>query len=374
MIANNIKRKIKQILFLTTFLGIFVYVYRKSGKHGFARWIESFKFATMLAAISVGLIPGVTQWPKTNSTSASSQIERVIKSEESAPILDLKYLSQHKLKRHSSQMLVLSWQIEAMNSNPDSFAPIVSQTLHLRGGDGWKFGPGSKARGAAARNHGRSSGLFVEGFTPLNPYGHHHRYPVRVPIKVEPNPFQPGDGGGNGSSGPKKSEYIETENERIFRECSINPQTGQQDNKSVLEARAVLQAKRQGLVTDVSRPNNPKVDLDFEVKGLGRYENITHVDVKTPVSLQALRAQGIKPSGPKSYPKMGRVMGTKLIEQKARFCGLDGGPELPENVLHIVDLRNIPTYQNKSTIVTHLLEAAERAANTTENILFLNFD
>lgn len=161
---------------------------------------------------------------------------------------------------------------------------------------------------------------------------------------------------------------------RIFRECSINPQTGKQDHKSVLETRAVLQAKRKGLLTDVSRPKNPKVDLDFEVKGLGRYENITHIDVKTPASLQALQEQGIKPSGPKTYSKMGKLMGGKLIKQKARFCGLKGGPEGPENVLHIIDFRNIPTYTNKSTIVTHLLEAAERARNTTENILFLNFE
>lgn len=104
------------------------------------------------------------------------------------------------------------------------------------------------------------------------------------------------------------------------------------------------------------------------------YENITHIDVKTPASLQALQGQGIKPSGPKTYSKMGESMGSKLLKQKARFCGLEGGPSGPQNVLHIIDFRNIPTYTNKSTIATHLLDAAERAGNTTENILFLNFE
>lgn len=387
MITQKIKRRIKQILFLITFIGIFIYIYRESDKRGLVRWIESLKFAIMLAAISSGLIPGIAQEsktvdPNTSSRNASSQIGRVINSEESAQILDLKYLNQRKLKSHSSQALVLSRKIQSVNSNPDSVSPIIYQLLQIRGGDNWKFGPGSKARGAAARNAGKSGGLFVDGFTPLNPYIHQHRYPTRVPVKVEPNPFQPGNGGGNncggnGSNGPNnpgKSEYLETQNERIFRECSINPQTGKQDHKSVLETRAVLQAKRKGLLTDVSRPKNPKVDLDFEVKGLGRYENITHVDVKTPASLQALQEQGIKPSGPKTYSKMGKLMGGKLVKQKARFCGLEGGPEGPENVLHIIDFRNIPTYTNKSTIATHLLEAAERAGNTTENILFLNFE
>ena len=382
-----IAKKIKRILFFTAFIGIFIYIYRESDKRGFVRWIDSLKLAIMLAAVLLGLIPSITQESKTvgsnmRSISTSSQIERVINSEESAQILDLKYLNHRKMKSHSSQALVLSRKIQSVNSNPDSVSPIVSQMLQIRGGDNWKFGPGSKARGAALRNAGKSGGLFVDGFTPPNPYRHQHRYPTRVPVKIEPNPFQPGNGGGNncggnGSNGPNnpgKSEYLETENERIFRECSINPQTGKQDHKSVLETRAVLQAKRKGLLTDVSRPKNPKVDLDFEVKGLGRYENITHIDVKTPASLQALQGQGIKPSGPKTYSKMGESMGSKLIKQKARFCGLEGGPSGPQNVLHIIDFRNIPTYTNKSTIATHLLEAAERAGNTTENILFLNFE
>lgn len=123
----------------------------------------------MLAAISFGLIPGIAQEPKTvdpntSSRSASSQMERVIKSEESAQILDLKYLNQRKLKRHFSQILVLSRQIESVNSNPDSFAPIVSQMLHLRGGNNC------------------------------------------------------GENGSNGPNNPGKSEYLETENERIFKD------------------------------------------------------------------------------------------------------------------------------------------------------------
>ena len=91
-----------------------------------------------------------------------------------------------------------------------------------------------------------------------------------------------------------------------------NPQTGEQDNKSVLETRAVLQVKRKGLLTDVSRPKNQEVDLDFEVKGLGPYENITHVDVKTLVSLQALKEQGIIPSSPKTYSRMSKLWVTSL--------------------------------------------------------------
>ena len=161
-----ITKKIKQILFLTTFISIFIYIYRESDKRGFVRWIDSLKLAIMLAAISSGLIPRIAQEsktvdPNTSSRNASSQIERVINSEESAQIFDVKYLNQHKLKSHSSQALVLSRKIQSVNSNPDSVSPIVSKLLQIRGGNNWKFRPSSKARGAAARNAGKSGGLLL---------------------------------------------------------------------------------------------------------------------------------------------------------------------------------------------------------------------
>lgn len=79
-------------------------------------------------------------------------------------------------------------------------------------------------------------------------------------------------------------------------------------------------------------------------------------------------------SGPKTYLEIGRSMGRKLIQQKARFCNIEGGPESPENVLYIIDLRKLPHYQNKSEVVQTTLKAAENAGNATKNIHFINFD
>ena len=166
-----------------------------------------------------------------------------------------------------------------------------------RGGDLGKSGPGPRAKADALKNARKTGGgsIFVQGFTTQRQYDSR---PINKPlscrnnVKINQEQFN-GNGGGCGnnpkppkSSGDyKRRPFKETENERIFRENSINPQTKVQDHKSIDEARAILTAKKQGLVTDISRPENSKVNLDFQAKGLGPYKGITHVDIKTPISL-----------------------------------------------------------------------------------------
>lgn len=165
----------------------------------------------MLALVLLGLIPSIAHESKTVGSSSPSQIEKVIDSEEPAQILDLQYLNPRKLPRNFSQALVLSRKITSLNESPDSISPIVSQMLEIRGGDlsGWKFSPGSRARRAAVRNSTKTGGggsLFVEEFTPLNPYRYQHRYSAGVPVKAQPNLFQPGNGG-NGEGGGDFSNF-----------------------------------------------------------------------------------------------------------------------------------------------------------------------
>ena len=196
-----VAKKIKQILFVTTFISVFIYIYRQSNRRGLNRWINSLKVAFMITLALLNFTTSIRQESTSEglnriSRSNSNQIERVIKSEHSTQILDLRYLNRREIKRDSSKALALSRNIQAVNSNPDSVSPIVSQMLKMRGGDNWKFSPGSRARGAAARNAGKSAGPFVYGFTPLNPYKYQHRYPTRIPAKIQPNRFQPRNGGG----------------------------------------------------------------------------------------------------------------------------------------------------------------------------------
>lgn len=164
-----------------------------------------------------------------------------------------------------------------------------------------KFGPGSKARGAAKRDYfarrqtgkkstsGRSGGgFFADGF-PVRP-----QYPGRpgglepfgrVPPKLAPNQGNPG--GGNVpkssttlSSKPSQSEYqpdgyseeqIQSykENPR-YSELAQDPQLiGQEcstNSKSEEEACTILQAENEGLVRDAERTDLKGGDPNYDYK------------------------------------------------------------------------------------------------------------
>lgn len=131
-----VAKKIKQILFVTTFISVFIYIYRQSNRRGLNRWINSLKVAFMITLALLNFTTSIRQESTSEglnriSRSNSNQIERVIKSEHSTQILDLRYLNRREIKRDSSKALALSRNIQAVNSNPDSVSPIVSQMLKL---------------------------------------------------------------------------------------------------------------------------------------------------------------------------------------------------------------------------------------------------
>lgn len=152
-----------------------------------------------------------------------------------------------------------------------------------RGKDlGEKTGPGARAK-ADARKYANKN-IFAEGFTPKRNYfsrpsAPSHRNSVKLDGINGPNNgpnhgcdynFKPS----KGSTNYKRRPYFnETKNQRFFRKNSINPQTKLQDSKSIDEALAILTAKEKGLITNILRPTNPQVNLDFKAKGLGCYKN-----------------------------------------------------------------------------------------------------
>ena len=68
--------------------------------------------------------------------------------------------------------------------------------------------------------------------------------------------------------------------QKRFNELSTNPQTGSADEKSLIEAKGGLQVEAQRMYTNIRRPSNKAVDLDFEIDSSKGY---THVDYKTPI-------------------------------------------------------------------------------------------
>lgn len=63
-------------------------------------------------------------------------------------------------------------------------------------------------------------------------------------------------------------------------------------------------------------------------------------------------------------------MGEKIVDQKERFCRFEQGPKNSENVLHVVDLRYVPS--NETEIVKNYCLKGAEAAGSSDGIQFLN--
>jgi hypothetical protein len=135
---------------------------------------------------------------------------------------------------------------------------------------------------------------------------------------------------------------------------------------SVDEARAIVQAEFENIVINPTRPTKLeaiKVDLDFKVEGPKPY---THVDIKQPVGSDILTKQGQLPD----IERMGYDIGGNLAEQKIRFVGKEGGPLNAENVLHIIDLVYVPSYEK--TVVKEQILAGALDFGVSRGIKFIN--
>lgn len=106
-----------------------------------------------------------------------------------------------------------------------------------------------------------------------------------------------------------------------FDELSTDPQRGIITEKSIDEANAILEAESAGLVQKPKRPSDPRnqPNLDFIIDGPAPYK---YADVKTPANFGYLDVMAIK-------------IGRNSVLQK-------GGTD---SVLHLVDLKNIPSAQ-----------------------------
>jgi len=239
----------------------------------------------------------------------------------------------------------------------------------------------------------------VEGFQP-KPINHPHFGQVqrnpRIVQKLQENPVtrnNPGLGScrssNNGSMdelakslSPKylnfqKKYYSEALGDRFepknysvseFKELARDPRENQikYDRASIDEARAIIQARSENLVSKPTRPDMEtarRVDLDFKVQGPDPF---THVDVKNPVGSEVLKKQ----SQSISVEDMAYKIGQKIVIQKHKFLNLENGPAGPENVGHIVDLCYVPA-REKAIVKEKILQGA-REAGSAAGILFLN--
>ena len=64
----------------------------------------------------------------------------------------------------------------------------------------------------------------------------------------------------------KKEGYVTNVSQDRFLKLCKNPQTGVYDEKSIFEAKGALQLETEGIISNLRRPNNRKVDLDFKAE------------------------------------------------------------------------------------------------------------
>lgn len=116
-----------------------------------------------------------------------------------------------------------------------------------------------------------------------------------------------------------------------FKELARDPnaRTIVYHKTTVDEARSALQSEIIGIVEGVERISRPyckSVDLDFHISGPAPY---SHLDMKHPVGSAILKKQGSNIA----LKTMSFDLGESIVEQKNRFCGLEGGPKTEKEIV-----------------------------------------
>ena len=170
------------------------------------------------------------------------------------------------------------------------------------------------------------------------------------------------------------SNGYQTDNisEDRFVELSKNPQTGQLDEKSIYETEGGLQGELEGLYSDLRRPKNPKVDIDFEATSVETGQTI-FVGHKGMIDFASLVEKGIDISGYPTHESVAFNMGKDSIQQKDLFIGLDNGPKSRADVLHLYNFKKIRNNAEKPVLIQAVLNGAEQSGYT-DGIRFINYE
>ena len=170
----------------------------------------------------------------------------------------------------------------------------------------------------------------------------------------------------------KKKGYEVNIAEDRFIELSTNPQTGKFDEKSIFETEGGLELEAKGMIDNLRRPDNPKVDLDFVAERVGSGETI-FIDHKGMIDFGSLSDKGIYISGFPSHESVAFNMGKDSVDQKGKFIDMDQGPTSIEEVVHLYNFENIRNRTEIPILMQAVLNGAEQAGYM-DGIIFLNYE
>ena len=312
--------------------------------------------------------------------------EKVISNQEFNS-LDGSHNSSKIIRTGNGTILEFQQEVSETNSTDMDEVILVKDDGILPGADGFPLNNNPRRRHPIGRPRMRGRGITVDPPQNIQGLGN-------IPEAPKVRSFREVDTGLNARRGNRgdqcpapefdmKKQYenfmqemsekgyeLECSQER-FNELSTNPQTGSPDEKSLIEAKGGLQGEAEGMYTNIRRPSNKAVDLDFEIDSSKGY---TYVDYKTPIDFQDLvDKKGIDISNFPSLETVAYNMGKKIPPQKEEFCGLPGGPKSPDNVLHVVNLDLIRDSNQKQNMIDRVLKGAEDKSDNTVGIYFLNY-
>ena len=170
----------------------------------------------------------------------------------------------------------------------------------------------------------------------------------------------------------KKKGYEVNISEDRFLKLSTNPQTGKFDEKSIFETAGGLELEANGIVNNLRRPDNPKVDLDFVAERVGSGETI-FIDHKGMIDFGSLSDKGIDISGFPSHESVAFNMGKDSVDQKGKFIGMDQGPASMGEVVHLYNFENLRNRIETPLLMQAVLNGAEQAGYM-DGIIFLNYE
>jgi len=169
---------------------------------------------------------------------------------------------------------------------------------------------------------------------------------------------------------PKGEKTFDTYNYSAtkIREAAIDPVRGNMPPGAIHEATIFHQAYLEGIVVDYARPSielAKNVPLDFIViTPESPYPKFG--DAKAFVSDEVLKSQ----NQTMNMEQEARIGGAKAYVQKDKFCGQPGGPQSPEDVIHVIDLTFIPSGL-KEIFKKLFLEGASEAGSD-KGMYFIN--
>ena len=160
-----------------------------------------------------------------------------------------------------------------------------------------------------------------------------------------------------------------------FLELARDPHRGTYTNNSVFEAKGGLELEANGTVTNLRRPENRQVDLDFVSEYVSSGETV-FIDHKGMIDFETLRKEKeVDVSHFPSHQNVAFKMGKDLVEQKKRHLGKYLGPTSIEDVIHVYNFENIENKAEKRVLVQEVRNGAEQAGYTDgDGIIFLNID